>query len=404
VTVTTNGDETIGSADRRLGELVATEAFRHNPYPGYHQFLEHPGWTTPSGYRVFSRYEDVMAILRQPAIFGQEGIPYPNFHVLNPPEHTRLRKLVATAFTPRAVARQRESIIRVVDDLVDRIADEGEMDLVKDFALHLPARVTADMLDVPVEDAQEWHRWLYAIGGFRGKVWYLGVDATDQEQLAAKEGATQAAEYFGELIAQRASTRGNDIVSALIAAREGEDQLSEEEVLFSLVLILGAGLHTTANQIANTFRALLEHPGSLDRVVADQSLVPNTVEEALRYDGTLQAEYRVTRTAALVGEVAMPAETPIIIVNAAANRDPAVFENPDAFDIDRGNAGQHLTFGWGIHRCLGAQLARLELQLATAALSSRLRGLRLTGGQLVQHPYDRWRGVLTLPVSWDEAA
>jgi cytochrome P450 len=175
-------------------------------------------------------------------------------------------------------------------------------------------------------------------------------------------------------------------------------------VLFSLVLILGAGLHTTANQIGNTFRALLEHPASLDRVVADQSLVPNTVEEALRYDGTLQAEYRVTRTHALVGEVAMPADTPIIIVNAAANRDPAFFEDPDAFDIDRGNASQHLTFGWGIHRCLGAQLARLELQLATAALSSRLRGLRLAEGELVQHPYDRWRGVTTLLVSWDEAA
>ena len=198
-------DEAItGSADRRLGELVATGAFRHNPYAGYHQFLEHPGPTTPSGYRVFSRYEDVMSILRQPAVFGQARNSVSELPCAEPPEHTRLRKLVATAFTPRAVARQRESIVRVVDELVDRIADEGEMDLVKDFALHLPARVIADMLDVPVEDAQEWHRWLYAIGGFRGKVWYLGVDATEQEQLAAKEGATQAAEYFGDLIARRA--------------------------------------------------------------------------------------------------------------------------------------------------------------------------------------------------------
>ena len=237
-----------------------------------------------------------------------------------------------------------------------------------------------------------------------GRVWYLGVGATEQEQLAAKEGATQAAEYFGELIAQRASTRGNDIVSVLLAAREGEDQLSEEEVLFSLVLFLGAGLHTTANQIGNTFRALLDNPESLERVVADQSLVPNAVEEALRYDGTLQAEYRVTRTDAVVGEVEMPAETPIIIVNAAANRDPATFENPDVFDIDRANAAQHLTFGWGIHRCLGAQLARLELQLATAGLSARLGGLRFAEGDLVQHPYDRWRAVISLPVAWDKAA
>jgi cytochrome P450 len=311
---------------------------------------------------------------------------------------------VAQLFTPRAAARQRESIVRAVDELVDNIAEEGEMDLINDFAQHLPARVTADMLDVPLEDAELWRNWLNAIGLFRGRVWYLGVGATEQEQLAAKEGATQAAEYFGELIAQRASTRGNDIVSVLLAAREGEDQLSEEEVLFSLVLFLGAGLHTTANQIGNTFRALLENPESLERVVGDQSLVPNAVEEALRYDGTLQAEYRVTRTHAVVGEVEMPAETPIIIVNAAANRDPATFENPDVFDIDRANAAQHLTFGWGIHRCLGAQLARLELQLATAGLSARLGGLRFAEGDLVQHPYDRWRAVIALPVAWDKAA
>lgn len=395
---------TTGFADHRLSELVATEAFRHNPYPVYREFLEHPGWETPAGYRVFSRYEDLMTILRQPAIFGQEGVPYPNFHVLNPPEHTRLRKLVAQLFTPRAAARQRESIVRAVDELVDNIAKEGEMDLINDFAQHLPARVTADMLDVPLEDAEQWRNWLNAIGLFRGRVWYLGVGATEQQQLAAKEGATQAAEYFGELINQRASTRGNDIVSVLLAAREGEDQLSEEEVLFSLVLFLGAGLHTTANQIGNTFRALLENPESLQRIVEDQSLVPNAVEEALRYDGTLQAEYRVTRTDAVVGEVEMAADTPIIIVNGAANRDAAMFENPDVFDIDRTNAAQHLTLGWGIHRCLGAQLARLELQLATAGLSARLRGLRFAPGDLVQHPYDRWRAVIALPVAWDRAA
>ena len=389
-----------GDSAEDLAAAVARDEFRRDPYPTYDAFLRAPGWQTPSGYRVFSRYDDVMTILRQPSVFGQEGVPYPNFHVLDPPDHTRIRRLVATAFTATAVARQEAEVETIVDEAILHVVERGSMDLISDFALVLPARVAAAMLDVPIEDAGLWHAWLDDIGGFRGKVRYLSVEGTPEEQQRAQDAASASAEYFDELIDRRESTRGNDIVSALIGVREDGDRLTRDEVLFSLVLLLGAGLHTTASQIGNTMRALLERPESLGRVVADPRLVAGAVEEALRYDGALQVEYRVTREPTVVGDVALEEGTPILIVNAAANRDPDVFDHPHTFDVVRANAAQHLTFGWGIHRCLGAQLARLELHLATRALISALPGLRLDGVP-VQHGYDRWRGLSSLPVAWD---
>jgi cytochrome P450 len=369
----------------------------------YEAFLAAPGWRSPSGYRVFSRYEDVLTILRQPTVYGQESVPYPNFHLLDPPDHTRIRRLVAKAFAPRAVAKQGAEVSAIVGELVERVASRGSMDLIADFALRLPATVSAHMLDVPIEDAHRWHTWLYDIGGFRGKVWYVGPAGTPEEQQRAKDAATESASYFEALIDRRESTRGNDIVSALLGIRDDGDRLSREEVLFSLVLILGAGLHTTASQLGNTFRALLETDDALYRVVAEPGLIDGAVDEGLRYDGALQVEYRVTRQATVLGEVELGKDTPIMIVNAAANRDPDMFDQPQVFNVARKNADQHLTFGWGIHRCLGAQLARLELLIATRALTTRLRGLRLSGVP-VQHPYDRWRGLASLPVAWDRLA
>jgi cytochrome P450 len=191
-------------------------------------------------------------------------------------------------------------------------------------------------------------------------------------------------------------------VSALLAAREGEDRLTEEEVLYSLVLVLGGSLHTTASQLGNIFRALFDHPDALAALEADPGLVNGAVEEGLRYDGALQAEYRVCREDARVGDVEVRKGTPLIVVTAAANRDPAQFPEPDKFDIRRPNSLQHLTFGMGIHRCLGAQLAQSELRIAVEALIRRLPGLRLAGVP-VQHQYDRWRGLRALPVAWDVA-
>ena len=384
-----------------LAEMVGGKLFGLDPYPVYREFLKAPGWRAPSGYQVFSRYEDVLRIMRDYTTFGQEGIPYPNFHVLDPPEHTRLRKLVAKAFTQRAADRQHDQIVAFVEDLIGAVQKDGAMDLMAQFALPLPGRVGASLLGVPFEDVWQWNEWLWAIGQYRGKTWYL-TDGSDADKKAAKDAAAAAANYFRHLIAARREAQGSDIVSALLAAREGTDQLSEDEVLYSLVLILGGSLHTTASQIGNIFRALFDHPEALAALVADPALVEGAVNEGMRFDGSLQAEYRVARTDATVGDVEVRAGTPIIVAVGAANRDPAQFPDPDAFDISRANAGQHLTFGTGIHRCLGAQLAQVEMVIAVRALVERLPGLRLAGIP-EQHLYDRWRGLQTLPVKWDVA-
>jgi cytochrome P450 len=384
-----------------LAELVGDPAFVQNPYPAYRAFLDQPGWRTPSGYQVFSRYADVVRIMRDHTAFGQEGIPYPNFHVLDPPDHTRIRRLVAKAFTQRAVDRQQERITAFVNRLIDEVEADGQMDLMEKFALPLPAQVGASMLDVPFEDVWQWNEWLWAIGLFRGKTAYL-AEGSDADKKAAKDAAAAAADYFRNLMAERQSVQGTDIVSALLAAREGADQLSEEEILYSLVLILGGSLHTTASQIGNVVRALFEHPDAFGAVKANPDLVNNAVEEGLRFDGALQAEYRVARTDAAVGDVEVKAGQHIIVAVSAANRDPAQFPDPDAFDIGRSNASQHLTFGTGVHRCLGAQLAQAELRIGVRALIERLPGLR-PNGPMAQHQYDRWRGLQTFPVAWEVA-
>jgi len=385
----------------RIVALVGDPGFHIDPYPAYRAFLDAPGWETPSGYRVFSRYKDVQDIMRDFDGFGQEGIPYPNFHVLNPPEHTRLRKLVAKAFTQRAVNERYDQIVAFVNELVDDVIADGKMDFMQRFALELPGRVGASLLDVPYEDIPQWNQWLWAIGQFRGKTNYL-TEGTEAGKKAATQAAAAAADYFRHLIAERQSVRGIDMVSALLGAREGEDKLSEEEILYSLVLILGGSLHTTASQLGNTFRALFENPDQLAALEADPSLVNGAVEEGLRYDGSLQAEYRVCRVDTEVNGVPVKQGQHVILAVGAANHDPLQFPEPEKFDIRRANAAQHLTFGMGIHRCLGAQLAQSEMRIAVETLLRRLPKLRQAGG-MVQHEYDRWRGLSSMPVVWEVA-
>lgn len=190
--------------------------------------------------------------------------------------------------------------------------------------------------------------------------------------------------------------RDGGIVSGLFSARENDDSLTETEILYALILLLGAGLHTTSGQLGNTFRAILSRPEVAAELRADPDLVPNAVEEALRFEGALQAEYRVVRKDMEFAGVVVQAGDHLIVVNGAANHDPAMFGNPDEFDIHRENARRHLTFGFGIHHCLGAELARTELVTATRELLSRFPAIELTGhGE--QTKWDRWRALSTLP-------
>jgi cytochrome P450 len=398
------GDEARDN-DSALIAMLGSGSFIEDPYPVYQELLRRPGWRTPSGYLVFSRYADVMSILRDPAVFGQETRPKPSFHVMDPPDHTRLRRLVSRAFTPRAVEKQRAAVAEMVNDLLHEVVGAGTMELMGDFASRLPAMVMAHLLNIPLDDGRRWQAYLDAMMQQRGLAHYLESEPGDRaarDEIRTKM-TRQQADFLAGLIRDRQGGSGGDIVSTLLNAREGDESLTNEEVLITLLLLLGAGMHTTAGQIGNVVRALLEHPDQLRQLAADPGLLDNAVEEAFRFDGALQAEHRLVRKSGTVGGIPVSPGERVLIVNAAANRDPAVFENPDEFDIRRANARDHLTFGWGIHRCLGAPLAKLEIHTAIEQLLLSLPDLRIADAPRLQ-PYDRLRGLERLALAWTPQA
>jgi cytochrome P450 len=388
-------------SDDDLLALLASEAFIRDPGPVYREFLARPGWRTPTGYRVFARYEDVLTILRDPATFGQETRAQPSFHQMNPPEHTRLRRLVSRAFTPRAIERQSEHIAGLVDSLIDEVVAAGEMEVIEAFASRLPAMVMSVLLGVPVADGRRWRTYIEVMAAQRGLAHYLDREPGDREARDERRRVVsrEQADFLLTLVQERKANKGDDVVSALLDARDEDESLTDDEVLFSLLLLIGAGMHTTAGQIGNVLEALLTNPEQLELVRADPTLIPNAVDEGFRYVGALQAEHRDVRVDGEVAGVPLTAGERVLIVNGAANRDPSVFEDPDTFDVRRANAADHLTFGWGVHRCLGAPLARTEVEISVRRLIERLPELALSAPARMQ-PYDRLRGLERLPVRW----
>jgi cytochrome P450 len=400
----TTSDQAVLDDDARLCALLGSADFICDPFPVYREFLERPGWRTPTGYRVFSRFEDVLTILRDPATFGQETRAQPSFHQMNPPEHTRLRRLVSRAFTPRAIERQREHITVIVNSLLDEVADAGEMEVVDDFASRLPAMVMSVLLGIPVDDGRRWRSYIEVMVAQRGLAHYLHREPGDRAARDERRRIVSRAQadFLHTLVQERKAHRGDDVVSSLLDARDEDESLTDDEVLFSLLLLIGAGMHTTAGQFGNMLEALLGHRDQLDLIREDPDLIDNAIEEAFRYNGALQAEHRVVRQDGAVSDVPVRAGEQVLIVNAAANRDPLVFTDPDRFDVRRANARDHLTFGWGIHRCLGAPLAKVELEVGLRVMLERLPGIRLVGTP-EQQPYDRLRGLQRLPIRWDVA-
>lgn len=382
-----------------LADLLSGAGFEADPYPAYAQLRSHPGWMAPSGYRVFSTYKDVHQILKQPEIFGQEHVPYPNFHTTDPPAHTRIRRLVAKAFTAHSVGLLRSQIDEIVGRMLGDLGDRDEFDLVQDFAQRVSAAVIASVLNVPESDAIKWYPWMWDLARFRGVTRYFPFETIgDPGALdAAKAANDQSTAYMRHLIETHRSLRDGGIVSGLFTAREVDETLSAPEILGTLVLLLGAGLHTTSGQMGNTFRLVLSRPEIAAQLRARPELIPNAVEEALRIEGALQAEYRVVRAHVTVSGVDLAPGDHLIVVNGSANHDPDVFESPEVFDIRRENARRHLTFGFGIHHCLGAELARTELVSAARQLLQRFPTIELVGlGQ--QSKWDRWRSLSALPV------
>ncbi len=320
-----------------------------------------------------SRYADVDYVIRHPQIFSSTGLmngflgdlnPVPEVPWmidLDPPDHTKLRKLVNKAFTPRLImaleARIREICNQILSDLRGRV----EFDLVRDFSMPLPVIVISELLGVDPEYRADFKRWSDAT--IRSSV--RPTDEDERHEIRRETRARCA--YLEHIIAQRRKEPREDLISRLVQAEEDHQTLSALEVIALTILILIAGNETTTNLLGNTILALLAHPAEFAKVRADRRLVPQLVEEVLRYDSAVQGVFRVAVREIELAGTTIPAGAGVFYLNGSANRDERKYENPDRFDVFR-NPPDHLSFGYGIHYCLGAQLARIEAKVALDAL------------------------------------
>jgi cytochrome P450 len=392
--------------------------FRADPYPVYRRMREEePTYLSPLGFHVFTRYDDCLTVLRHPQMSsdGRNATGYIEFLdqqpaaqkmaealegkrpflVLDPPDHTRLRGLVSKAFTVRTVEGLRPRVQQVVDELIDVIQRKGEMEVIDDLAYPLPVIIICEMLGVPPSDHERFKDWSRDLA--RG----LDPDFIQPADAIERRFETVLAfhEYFRELIARRRANPGDDLLTALVHAEEQGDRLNEDELLGICTLLLVAGHETTVNLIGNGVLALLRHRDQLERLWADRTLIKGAVEEILRFDPPVQFDGRVALVDIEVGGVTVAqGEQPLVIL-AAANRDPDQFDEPDGFDIGRTD-NHHLSFGHGLHFCLGAPLARLEGQLALSTLVARLPLMELAVDQPEYKENLILRGIASLPVTF----
>ncbi|MEV0219935.1 cytochrome P450 [Streptomyces sp. NPDC050704] len=311
-----------------------------------------------------------------------------NMLATDPPRHARLRALVTKAFTTGAVARLRPYIADLVDELLDAWPDHGRVDLVESLAVPLPVTVICQLLGVPESDRRLVHTWsseLFAAG--------------DPRRIDAASHAVGG--YMTDLVASRRSSPGESLLDDLIAVRDGQDKLTEDELISLAVLLLVAGHETTTNFIGNAALALLQHPESLAQLRAEPQLLGSALDELLRFDSPVGiATFRYSTEALTLGGTTIPAGVPVLIAPGAANRDPTRFPGPDRLDINRGATG-HLAFGHGIHRCLGAPLARAEAELALRAVILRFPNIRLAvpPEELAWRHTRLMRGLTSLPLT-----
>jgi cytochrome P450 len=385
--------------------------FLADPYPTYHRLrAEDPVHQSPLGFWVLTRYDDVSAVMRDPrfikeplaalvaARFGAEVPRGVGLSMLDrdPPDHTRLRGLVSKAFTPRVVDGLRPRIQQIVDELITRAQAVGSMDVIEEFAYPIPVNVICEMLGVPVADHERFKGWSLDIARGLDSIW-LPPDSEVPRRSAASRHAIN--DYFRGLIAQRRASPRGDLLSALIVAEEAGDKLNEEELLATCILLLIAGHETTVNLIGNGVLALLRNPGELKRLRETPGLIMTAVEELLRYDGPVQRTARVASAEATIGGRTIAKGEMVMPFIGAADRDPAQFPDPDRLDLTRAD-NRHIAFGWGIHFCLGAPLARVEGQIAIDALVRRLPRLELMTDEPEYRQSLTLRGLKTLPIKF----
>ncbi len=382
-------------------------AVREDPYPHYAE-LRRSGVARvePLGLWAVSRYDDVVFVLKNHELFSSA----PLNHALlggaqgrtligsDPPEHTRLRSIVNRAFTPRMVAELEPRIRQITEELIDAIAaGDGHFDLVEDLSVPVPVIVIAEILGIDSDRRHDFKRWSDDL------VFSRSASFDPQEQSRLQESMGEFRSYFEDVLEERRRQPRQDLISALVRAEESE-RLTPAEVMAFTVLLLIAGNETTTNLIANAVLALLEHPTEMARVIADPGLVPNLVEEALRFDSPVQGLFRLaTRDVELCG-VTVPSGSIAMPLFASANRDERHFPEPDRFDAGRANAGDHVAFGYGPHFCLGAPLARLEGRVVLETLLRRLRGLERAAAGLDRLDSFFLRGLASLPLRFKTTA
>lgn len=330
---------------------------------------------------------------RLPAFIQQTTQSVRSMLNMDPPDHTRVRKLVNKAFTPRRIESLRGHIEAIVDELLAPVMKARRMDVIESLAAPLPAIVIAELLGVPAEDHRQFKTWASEI------VATLGQPTLGARRAAAAPAIQKLFGYLREIIADRRKQPRDDLISAMVLAQEEQDALSDAELLATSNLLLIAGHETTTNLIGNGLLALLREPDELQRLRDDMTLLPTAIEELLRYDGPVQATIRAAREDLEIDGNHIEEGSLILVGIGAANHDPAIFNEPERLDVGR-DPNPHLAFGFGAHFCLGAPLARLEGEIAFRVLLERFPNMALATEAPKYRPNPVLRGLVSLPVSF----
>jgi cytochrome P450 len=397
-------------------ELIKDPAVKADPYPTYARIQAAGALVpTPFGGYILPRHAEVFSVLRD-ARFSSNSrhqAGYPQFTQLaeqvglgdvlalfervmlfsDPPDHTRLRRIVNKAFTVRAVEEMRPRIAAIVDRMLDAVAPDGGADLVEALAFPLPVTVISEMLGVPLQDQEQLRGWTAEA--------VKALDPSDDITVLfpAAQAMREMRVYFDDLVERRRKDPGADLLSALIAAEDEGDRLTRDELLDTAILLYGAGHETTVNLIAGGALNLLRHPAELARLRADPALISGAVEELLRFGPPVQLTARIATTDVELAGQPVAKGTEVVALIAAANRDPDVFAAPERLDLGRAD-NRHLAFGGGIHHCLGAPLARIEGQEALGRLFERFPDAALADEEIEWKPTTTIRGPARLPLVW----
>ena len=398
------------SANFDLEKLTAE--FYANPYPTYRALRENePVKRMPNGSYFLTRYDDLVSAYKATRVFSsdkkKEFAPKYGDSLLyehhttslvfnDPPAHTRVRRLIMGALSPRAIAAMEPDLIKLVDGLLDRLAAKDKFDLIDDFASAIPIEVIGNLLDVPHDEREPLRDWSLAILGALEPV--ISAEVFDRGNRAVKDFLA----YLEILVERRRAKPGNperDVLTRLIQGEgNGEDngeRLTSKELLHNCIFLLNAGHETTTNLIGNGLVALLAHPHQKTRLIENPAMIKTAVEEMLRFESSNQLGNRMTVEPVELGGIAMPAGTPVTLCIGAANRDPHQFADPENLDIGR-TPNRHLAFGTGAHQCAGMALARLEGAIAVSRFLARFPNYALNG-EPVRGGRVRFRGFLSVP-------